>query len=275
MQDHNLFNGSSDDLRQDLATGRALDWAELYALNALSDAEQTAIEDYISGADPAQRAAFDQRVRGAREALARAYVVDDVTPPPALLDRILAQLPVELAAPGTPAGSAHVDGSDPATNELAERRDRRRRTTPVGRWLMAAAAAVVITVGGVSVAQNLQPTSVEQEVLRAQDLQSTTFTIPAGGTAELKMSREEDAAVITLNEVPAPPAGKVYQMWRVPTDGSGPVSVGTMTGDDVEDSLVTTVEGLGSSMGFAITVEPDGGSERPTLPIIAEIPFEA
>ncbi|MHA7292839.1 anti-sigma factor [Arthrobacter sp. HLT1-21] len=274
MQDH-TFNDSANDFEQDLADGRAIEWAEMYALNALSDTEQTSIENYISSASPAQQEAFDERVRGAQETLARAYVIDGIAPPPALLDRILAQLPVELLAPGTHA-AAHVNSSEPAaTNELAERRDKRRRTTPVGRWLVAAAAAVVITVGGVSVAQNLQPTSVEQEVLRAQDLQSTTFTIPAGGTAELKLSRDEDAAVITLNEVPAPPAGKVYQMWRVPTDGSSPVSVNTMTGDDVEDSLVTTVEGLGSAMGFAITVEPDGGSERPTLPLVAEIPFEA
>ncbi|MBG6179915.1 anti-sigma factor [Arthrobacter sp. CAN_A1] len=274
MQDHSTFDELSDDLEQDLANGRVLDWAEMYALNALGDAEQTALENFISGADPAQREAFDERVRGARETLARTYVVDDIAPPPALLHRILAQLPAELAASGSPA--ATVDSGEPAAlNELDERRNKRRRTTPVGRWLVAAAAAVVITVGGVSVAQNLQPTSVEQEVLRAQDLQSTTFTIPAGGTAELSLSRDEDAAVITLNEVPAPPAGKVYQMWQVPTDGSNPVSISTMTGDDVEDSLVTTVEGLGSSMGFAITVEPDGGSERPTLPLVAEIPFEA
>lgn len=271
-----MFDESFDDLEQDLANGRVVDWAEMYAMNALSDAEHKAIEHYVLAADPAEREAFDDRVLGAQETLARAYVVDDIAPPPALLNRILAQLPIELAAPGAPAGPAPVNTSEPeATNELAERRNKRRRATPVGRWLVAAAAAVVITVGGVSVAQNLQPTSVEQEVLRAQDLESTTFTIPAGGTAELKLSREEDAAVVTLNEVPAPPSGKVYQMWRVPTDGSNPVSISTMTGDDVEDSLVTTVEGLGSSMGFAITVEPDGGSERPTLPLVAEMPFGA
>lgn len=269
-----MFDGSLNDLEHDLTAGRVLDWAEMYALNALSDRERRTLESYISDADPIQREAFDERVRGAREALARAYAIDDIEPPPALLDRILAQLPAGVSEQNP----ADVSGRDPVpagtVDELANRREAKQRR-PVGRWLAAAAAAVVITVGGVSVAQNLQQTSVEQEVLQAQDLQSEIFTIPAGGTAELKLSREEDAAVITLSEVPAPPTGKVYQMWRVPTDGTDPVSISTMTAEDLQESLVTTVEGIGSSMGFAITVEPDGGSERPTLPIVAEIPFEA
>ncbi|MHA7142306.1 anti-sigma factor [Arthrobacter sp. Sr33] len=274
MQNNDMFDGSIDDLESDLTHGRVLDWAEMYALNALSDRELRAIEDYISAADPIQREAFDERVRGARETLARAYAIDDVEPPPALFDRILAQLPAGLPEQSASAAPARAQASAGTFDELANRREAKQRR-PVGRWLAAAAAAVVITVGGVSVAQNLQETSVEQEVLQAQDLQSEIFTIPAGGTAELKLSREEDAAVITLSEVPAPPVGKVYQMWRVPTDGTDPVSISTMTAEDLQESLVTTVEGIGSSMGFAITVEPDGGSERPTLPIVAEIPFEA
>ncbi len=271
-----MFDESTADLRQDLEGGRALEWAELYALDALSDPERTVLEAHVSAAADAQRKAFNDRVSSTRETLARAYVVDDVEPPAALFDRILAQLPASMATPGAsdaPRAAAKTSGT---TDDLASRREsRQRRSRPMGRWLVAAAAAVVIAVGGVSVVQNLQQTSVEQEVLQAQDLQSGTFTIPAGGTAELRLSRAEDAAVITLKKVPAPPAGKVYQMWRVPTDGSAPVSISTMTGEDVEDSLVTTVEGIGSSMGFAITVEPDGGSEQPTLPLVAEIPFEA
>ncbi|NOJ58517.1 anti-sigma factor [Arthrobacter sp. 260] len=276
MQDNSMFDESTADLRQDLEGGRALEWAEMYALDALSDPERTVLEAHLAAADAPEREAFDDRVRAARETLARAYAVDDVEPPAALFDRILSQLPASLAAPRVQGAPPHTAETPDTTDDLAARREsRQRKSRPVGRWLVAAAAAVVIAVGGVSVVQNLQQTSVEQEVLQAQDLQSETFTIPAGGTAELKFSRAEDAAVITLREVPAPPAGKVYQMWRVPTDGSAPVSISTMTGEDVEDSLVTTVEGVGSSMGFAITVEPDGGSEQPTLPLVAEIPLEA
>ncbi|WP_026553416.1 anti-sigma factor [Arthrobacter sp. H20] len=275
-----MFDESTDDLQQDLANGQGLEWAEMYALNALGETERYAIDDYLARTDVAQREAFNERVRAASETLALAYAIDDVEPPAALFDRILAQLPGDLGTPGRPGTSSPLDhselGEPSSTDELAGRRkSKQRRTRPVGRWLAAAAAAVVITVGGVSVAQNLQPTSVEQEVLQAQDLQSEVFSIAAGGTAELQLSRAEDAAVITLSEVTAPPAGKVYQMWRVPTDGSAPVSISTMTGDDLQESLVTTVEGIGSSTGFAITVEPDGGSERPTLPIVAEIPFRA
>ncbi|WP_343212772.1 anti-sigma factor [Arthrobacter sp. H41] len=124
-----------------------------------------------------------------------------------------------------------------------------------------------------TIAQNLQP-SVEEEVLQASDLRTNEFVLEPGGRADLAVSREENAAVLTLTGVPAPPEGSVYQMWRLPSDGSAPISVGTMTAEDVAGSKVTAVKDIDQFAGLALTVEPAGGSSSPTLPLVAEIPFQ-
>ena len=256
----------ADDLRQDLANGLAPEWAEMYALDAVSEEERTTLEDYISDAAPEVREAFDRRVGSARETLAQAYATHEAEPPSDLLTRIMGNLPADKpsAAPAAP----------PAVDQLAARRTARSGQSPVGRWLLAAAAAVVVAVGGVTVAQNLQPSSIQEQVLQASDVQREEVAIGDSGTAELAFSESRDAAVVTLDGVPAPPQGKVYQMWRLPADGASPESLGTMTGDDVAHTELE-IEGINSYSGLAITVEPEGGSETPTLPIVVQIPFDA
>lgn len=267
MQDKDMNKQFADDLRQDLANGLALEWAEMYALDAVSEEERTTLEDYISDAPPAEREAFARRVRSARETIARAYAVDEAEPPADLLSRIMDSLPAHQE-PTAPPPPARVD------DDLAARREARRKPSSVGRWLAAAAAAVVVAVGGVTVAQNLQPSSVQEQVLQAADVQREQISIGDGGTAELAFSESADAAVVTLDGVPAPPDGKVYQMWRLPSDGTPPESLGTMTGEDVSHTEVT-VEGINAYSGLAITVEPEGGSDVPTLPLVVQIPFDA
>ena len=120
-----------DTVAMDLASGRAVDLAELYALDAVADHERQAIEDYISAAPDAERLAFLERVRQARETLATTFRFEE-EPPADLFNRIVAQLPDATtqrndrqpnagtisAPPATAAGTAGVD-------ELAAARQRR------------------------------------------------------------------------------------------------------------------------------------------------------
>ncbi|WP_309071417.1 anti-sigma factor [Arthrobacter sp.] len=255
----------TDDLRQDLAKGLVAEWAEMYALDAVTDEERTTLEDYISDAAPEVRETFHRRVRSTREALAQSFATHEEEPPADLLSRIVANLPADGPSAAEPAGAS-------ATDELSARRNARRGQSPAARWLLAAAAAVVVAVGGVTVAQNLQPPSVQEQVLQADDVQREEVEIGDTGTAVLAFSESRDAAVVTLDGVPSPPEGKVYQMWRVPADGASPESLGTMTGEDVAHTELA-IEGINTYSGLAITVEPEGGSETPTLPIVVQIPF--
>ncbi|MHA7278942.1 anti-sigma factor [Arthrobacter sp. MDT2-2] len=277
----------ADDLQTDLARGHVLEWAELYALDAISADERLVLETFLEDAGPAISATFADRVRTGRETITSAYAVDQIEPPADLFERIVAQLPavadgdagpsqpLRPQSPGSagPAGpSAEVTGQD----ELAQRRSAKASlSSRAGRWVVAAAAAAVIAVGGVTIAQNLQQTTVEQEVLQASDVRTQQLTLAAGGVADLAVSGEKNAAVVTLSGVPAPAEGYVYQMWRIPADGTSPVSEGTMSGEDVAGTKVTELTDISGYTAIAITVEPEGGSAAPTLPIVAQIPLGA
>lgn len=281
----NSFDASSDALDSDLAQGRVLEWAEVYALNALPEKDRQAVDAAVEQAEPDLRRAFLQRVWATREALAGGYRAE-AAPPADLLDRIMARLPQEEKAPedphadltssavsGAAVSGAGVPGVQPA-DELAARRNRRSPRSSAGRWILAGAAAAAIIVGGVTVS-NLGPDTVREEVFSASDVQQRTIDLPTGGTAEVATSSAENAAVVTLKGVPAPPEGSVYQMWRVPADGSDPVSVGTMTGEEVSGTKATELTDIDPYKAVAVTVEPDGGSTTPTLPIVLVIPFSA
>ncbi|HET7782797.1 MAG TPA: anti-sigma factor [Arthrobacter sp.] len=276
-----------DTVAMDLASGRAVDLAELYALDAVTDEERRAIEQYISAAPESERTLFFDRVRQARETLARTFRVEE-EPPADLFDRIVAQLPAQdnrpeaddpapAAGPAAAPAGPSATGQPVAGDELAkarQRREERRRPSGTRRWLAGVAAAAAIALGGVGVGSYLADLNDPiNQVVRAGDLREASVDVAGGGTATLLISSSEDAAVVKMNGVPAPPAGKVYQMWLIPKDGSAPVSQGLM--DEEALSKPAVVEGISSAAALGITVEPAGGSRSPTLPTVAAAPLGA
>ena len=282
--------GFAADIATDLASGRAADLSEVYALNAVDDAERAAIEAHIAAAPPAERAAFDERVRQTRETLATSFTVEE-EPPAGLLDRILAALPAQdvAAAPdglprdGTPAAPPVVarpvrePSGLSATDELGaarRRREERRRPQGLRNWLVGVAAAAAIAVGGVGVgAYVANQNDPLNQVLQATDVRRATVDVIGGGTATVSVSSSKDAIVVKMNDVPAPPAGKVYQMWLIPKDGSAPVSQGLMDAEALSKPAV--VKGISTAAALGITVEPAGGSQSPTMPTVAAAPLNA
>lgn len=274
-----------DAITADLASGRAVDLAELYALDAVTEQERQAIDGHISAAPEAERTAFFERVREARETLALTFRAED-EPPADLFDRIVAQLPAQAADP------APVQAADPAaaqganrhaapapmatgTDELSLARERKlRRPSGTRRWLAGVAAAAAIALGGVGVGSYLaDQNDPMNQVVRAQDVREASVQVAGGGTATLLISAEKDAAVVKMKDVPAPPEGKVYQMWLIPKDGSAPVSQGLMDAEAL--SKPAMVKGISSAAALGITVEPAGGSASPTLPTVAAAPLGA
>ncbi|WP_026820357.1 anti-sigma factor [Arthrobacter castelli] len=271
----------AEDVGQDIAAGRINRWAELYALDAVSDAERDMIDEYISTASNEIRLGFLEQVRQARETAAAVYATHEAEPPAGLRSRILNQVsagPAGAAGSGAagPAPTSSGPGPDEADDggdELARRRHRKEtRPSTLRRWVIGAAAAAAVAIGSVTVAQNLDDPSLREQVVQASDVRSATVEFPVGGVAQIKRSENLNAAVVTLRDVPAPQPGKVYQMWRLPEDGSAPESVGTMSGE--ESSTTTVVEGIDPYSALAITVEPEGGSKTPTMPIVAQIPLQ-
>lgn len=270
-----------DTVAADLASGRAVDLAELYALDAVTDQERQAIEEYISAAPDAERASFFERVRQARETLSMTFQAEE-EPPADLFSRIAAQLPAQQTGPDAGSAAAPAVLAPAPGDELAGARRRRdekraneqRRPGGARRWLAGVAAAAAIALGGVGVgAYMADQNDPLNQVVRAGDVREASVDVAGGGSATLLISSSEDAAVVKMNGVPAPPEGKVYQMWLIPKDGSAPVSQGLMDAEALSKPAV--VQGISSAAALGITVEPVGGSQSPTLPTVAAAPLGA
>lgn len=75
--------------------------------------------------------------------------------------------------------------------------------------------------------------------------------------------------LVLANDMDPLPEGKVYQLWLIPAKGD-PMPAGTFWPDSGGCSTMMhalIIEGV-EAQSFAVTVEPAGGSTRPTMPIM-------
>jgi len=152
------------------------------------------------------------------------------------------------------------------------------RTLPVRRLLagLAVAAAVlgVAGVGTVVIQQHSssdQTMSVADRVLQAADAKRVNVTLGGGVSASVIRSVSEGRAVLVTHDMPAPPSGRVYEVW-LQTRAGKMVPAGTM---DKPGSRPVLLKGDATdATGVGITVEPDGGSDSPSSEPIALFDFE-
>lgn len=228
--------------------GDLLELAVPYALHALPESERVEVEDRLAAAGLAAADAFYDEVRAVRETMAVVSAAGAEEPSADLRGRLL---------------SAVED------DNVRALRPRRRSA-----WL-AAAAALVVGLGALGVGLSLRPpppqTSTAQQVFTASDVHTVSGAIPAGGTATVVFSRDRNAGVLVMNDVPPPSPGTVYQMWLV--GDTGATSAGTMDAAAVAPSTTAVLDDLRGSTKLAFTVEPGTGSTRPTGQLIAELPL--
>ncbi|MBJ8347432.1 anti-sigma factor domain-containing protein [Antrihabitans sp. YC2-6] len=232
-----------------------LDLANAYALGILEDDEQRAVRALRNGSDTSARAEFENAVRQARETLATVSLLTVATPPPGLLERVLAQILDEGAAGATlsPLQATPVD-------DLAERRNAKSRW----RWALGAAAAVAVLAGGTVIGNQLRETnqtSVAESIVAAPDLQTVRVTLPEGGSATALYSKDADAAIVMMVDVPPAGPDSVYQMWLI-AGTEQPKSAGLLP--DLAPTTTAVLTDLDNASTLAFSVEPTGGSEQPT-----------
>lgn len=101
------------------------------------------------------------------------------------------------------------------------------------------------------------------------------FTLVAANTKPQPQGRaiylrdRSSLVFVASNLAPVNP-GKTYELWLLPETGSAPIPAGTFKPDSRGNAsvLLPSLPNEVAAKGFAVTVENDGGSNTPTMPIV-------
>ncbi|GAA3395928.1 anti-sigma factor [Streptomyces roseoviridis] len=224
-----------------------------YALGALDDDERKDFDAHLQACEACRQEAAEFQATTARLAAAVAQ-----PPPPAAKAQVMAAIDgVRQLPPRIPSASAA-----PAIGGIL-----RRRAVPLALAASVAAAAL----GGVAVWQTQNGNDLEQQARQAQqrlDEVSAVLAAPDARTVHGKAvngalttvvsSQQRNKAVFTAGNLPAPGAGKTYQLWL---DHDGTMRpAGLIQGDGT-----IVLSGDPADAGaVGLTLEPAGGSPQPT-----------
>ena len=229
-----------------------------YAVDALDDAEKAQFEEHLAACPTCQA-----EVAELQEATAMMAEITQAEPPAALRDSVLAG--IRTVRPLRPEVTVPVRGAEV-------------RRLPVRRRLTAlAVAAAVLGIAGTGTViwqenRSSQPTvSVADRVLQAADAKRVNVSLPGGVSASVIRSVSEGRAVLVTHRMPAPPSGRVYELW-FQTPAGKMVPAGTMGKPGTRPVVLRGDATNATAVG--ITVEPDGGSQSPSSDPIALFDFE-
>ena len=229
-----------------------------YALHALSDRESEEFARHLAVCP-----ACTQEVRELRETAARLALAAAETPPPEFRERVLAAVSeVRQLPPLVP---------DPAGARLSRWRLWRHRMPQ-----LALAACLVVALVAVGVAVDAEHQVSQQRALTATARQQAsslsqllvapdaTFhngQLAGGGSTTVVASAQLGQVAFVYHGLPALPDGKVYELWYSRSgvmDPAGLVSSSPSSGAKLLNGSPSGAAGVG------VTVEPAGGSPRPT-----------
>ncbi|MEL6812812.1 MAG: anti-sigma factor [Bacteroidota bacterium] len=107
------------------------------------------------------------------------------------------------------------------------------------------------------------------EIVRSKDYKSVTLpgnqAVAPEAYATVYYNEDTHVAYIDAKGLPSPPAGKVYQVWSLKMNPLTPSSIGLLEDMETSERAFFKVENVPSPEAFGITLEPEGGSESPTL----------
>jgi hypothetical protein len=203
--------------------------------------------------------------------------------------------PVTPAGPSAPARLGAVGGAGAAggpgavpgypgtarnTSESGEgpviRPRRRRARALAGVAAVASAAAVALGVVAFDARRDLGELRARDQavaaVLAAPDARTVRVRAPWGGTGTVVVSRARDRVVFTSSGLPRLPDSRVYELWLLGPDGARPA--GLLDHGDDGTSTPVLARALDGDERVGLTVEPAGGSRRPTTKplLVADLP---
>ncbi len=257
---------------------------ELYTLGELSPTEMAEVEE-MSARYPDVQQELD-RIQETLQAMA---LQSAIAPRPALKNKILDQI-------GTPATTEAAPVASDASPITTNNKGRQTKTVSWLQYGLAAsiALAIVATLAAFYFRSQWKDTEQTLNSLQTQNLQMAQQYKTASQQVDrlsqdlavvsnpdfqaVKMSGLDPApnskaqvywnpdsrqVYLKVNEMPANPQDKQYQLWAI-VDGK-PVNAGLfdITGEGAQPLM--TMQNISNASAFAVTLEPRGGSKSPTM----------
>ena len=227
-----------------------------YLLGALVDADRREFEAHMTTCARCREDVASLRV----VADALPLAVPPVAPPPQLRERLMQTVRAEaevLSAAGAAADRpAH-----------GRRKPGRRFALPLGRPLAIAGVAAALVLGvalgfGIGSATNDEQTKT-QTVVQVRTVQARVDAVAApSGTAVIVL--RDGVATLRVRGLPAPPAGKVYEVWLLRRGAAAPSPTDALFSVSTQGSGRVALPSVRGVEAVLVTAEPDGGSQAPT-----------
>jgi anti-sigma factor RsiW len=177
-----------------------------------------------------------------------------------------APVATEAAAASSPTGgAAEATEPLPAVRSIGSARSRRG----IVPWLAAAAAAIVVLVGAVVLLSAVDDPGVGDEIAEVVEADDAVARSLSGEIGELEVvySAERDALVLTGEGIGAHPGLHLPGL----AGGRRCPGLGRHLRPDPDGAIALRANGFDPTGAVvAVTVEPLGGSEQPTMPIVAQ-----
>jgi anti-sigma-K factor RskA len=257
-----------------------------YALGALDRSEAAAFEAHLARCE-----ACRGEIAGLTEAAALLATVVAVPVPEPLLDRVLEQVRVTPQVAPDTAPPAKVNGSVPPAGFTASRTapapgstsaprragptsgPRRPARAPATRWLAAAAVVVAVLAAGTMAIRLVGVRSQASQWAAVIDDPAATHvplrpvSSPSAGAGGVDVHLQPGGpAVVDARALPPLDADHTYELWFMA--GGRPVRATTFSPGDDGAARVGFTAPVADPDGFAVTVEPAGGRDTPTLPLV-------
>lgn len=236
-----------------------------YALHALTGPEAARFERHLASCPSCA-----QEVGEFGETAARMAVAAAAPPSAALRRRVMAAVARTRQLPPVTRerAAARIAWPAPRAGAIA---------LPVRRWLALTAAAVVLALAGVLalVARAHQPApDLARDyqiaaVLTAPDATMLDTRVTTGGTATIVMSLRQHRLVFAAARLAPLPASRCYELWLIGPRADTPAGMLPESQDGSTGPVIAA--GLWPGTRLGLTVEPAGGSARPTGTMILDV----
>ncbi len=260
---------------------------ELYALGVTSPEETLQVEAWTSQYSEVRKE-LDE-IQSSMEEYAMAHAV---TPNSALRERIMAEIGLATNQDGD---VIPVQGNDLTAKQPGSSEDNSRQKAVVytmnSYFKWAAAACFVLLLGSLALAYSFYnkyqsanndlaqvktDLSTQKELAKNIDQQISVVTdknslpISLNGTphapdasAKIFWMKNTGDVYVAPGALPDAPSGKQYQLWAI-VDGQ-PVDAGMISNAKGETFKIQKMKSFGKAQAFAITLEKEGGSPKPTM----------